>query len=188
MRSHDLGIEINSKYKKIIKVIWLISTVLFIISFINIKIFIFRLNSNLVSYILFLFSLILPMMLFDYDRDWLGMKIVYNISLIAIIPISFFCYLFFASECEYFEFLSPEKTHILVVEEKAFLFDGRSNFYEKKFGIFIKKLNCEITTDDGFRPFSNEAYEIEWIDENIVNVRYDFGNEGVWKNEIIKFE
>ena len=55
----------------------------------------------------------------------------------------------------------------------------------KKFGVFIKPLDIEINTDDGFRPFSTDSYEINWIDEDAVNVRYNYGNEDVWKSEII---
>lgn len=55
----------------------------------------------------------------------------------------------------------------------------------KRFGIFIKSLNKSISTDDGFRPFSNDQYRIEWIDDTTVKLEYDFGSNGIWKSETI---
>ncbi|MDU6294859.1 hypothetical protein [Clostridium celatum] len=115
-------------------------------------------------------------------------KLIYTITMVLIIAISMFIYMFLFSGNKYFTFKSPQRTNDLVIEEKSFLLSGISTFYEKKFGVFIKPLDIEINIDDGFRPFSTDSYEINWIDEDTVNVRYNYGNEDVWKSEVIKLK
>ena len=131
--------------------------------------------------------LILPMIFFDYVNKTL-IKVIYNLTIVVLIPIIIFGYIILYSEYRYFTFKSPNKLNTLVVEEKTFLLSGWSDVYEKKYGIFIKQIDGEISTDDGFRPFSNEAYKLQWIDENTVIVNYSFGSEGVWKSEVINFK
>ena len=79
-------------------------------------------------------------------------------------------------ERKYFYFNSPNNQYMLVVEEDSFLLSGWSNFYsKKKSSVFVKDLNCEINTDDGYRPFSDKNYHLKWLDENTVEVYYYFG-------------
>lgn len=59
---------------------------------------------------------------------------------------------------------------------------------KKIWGIFIKLLNKQITTEDRFRSFSNEYYKLNWIDKNRVKSDYYYGNDDVWKSETISFE
>ncbi|QYE99679.1 hypothetical protein KZ987_08745 [Paraclostridium sordellii] len=74
------------------------------------------------------------------------------------------------------------------MEEDSFLLIGRSNFYERKGLIFIKSLHQEITTDDGYKPFSRNDYKLKWLDNNSVEIIYGFGSMGVYNKEIIKFD
>lgn len=53
--------------------------------------------------------------------------------------------------------------------------------------MFIKTLKQQISTDDGYKPFSNNDYEIKWIDNNVVEITYGFGNANVYKKESVKF-
>ncbi|WP_460294095.1 hypothetical protein [Clostridium tertium] len=181
----------NIKSKSSIKKLWLGFLILFvIINFIHkslgYKMLIYKISPNFLNYILFLGLIICPMIFYNYKKDkgkWL--KVVYNSIITIIILVSMFFYLMFYSENKYFIFKSPNKTNTLVVEEKAFLLSGHSNFYERKFGLFIKALNKGVSTDDGFRPFSNNQYKITWVDNNSVKLEYDFGSSGIWKVEFI---
>ena len=186
--------EMKRESKFIIKKIWLISIIIFITviilsCFFKIKFFIFGINPNFLYYILFLISIICPIVFFCCEKeDMLLGKLIYTITMVLIIAISMFIYMFLFSGNKYFTFKSTQRTNDLVIEEKSFLLSGISTFYEKKFGVFIKPLDIEINIDDGFRPFSTDSYEINWIDEDTVNVRYNYGNEDVWKSEIIKLK
>ncbi|OOM77584.1 hypothetical protein CLPUN_22580 [Clostridium puniceum] len=66
----------------------------------------------------------------------------------------------FDSEKSYFYFEAPNKSHTLVIEESSFLLAGCSSFYEREGFIFIKDLKNSITTGDGYRPFSNNHYDL----------------------------
>ena len=164
----------DKNIKGIIKNIWIISIVLLLVNMfvlfqLGLKILILRISPNFINYILFLLVLICPIFFWNPIRKkvvWI--KISYNIIATIIILLSLLSYLFFYSEYKYFTFDSPCKNNTLIIEENSFLLSGNSNFYERKFGIFIKSLNKSISTDDGFRPFSNSKYRIEWVDDNTV--------------------
>lgn len=184
----------GKSFKLITKKIWLIVLGIFISTiilnyFFKVKFFVFEINPNFLVYILFLISIICPIIIFDYSKENMRVwKLIYTILAFLIIAISIFIYMLLFSENKYFTFNSLEKTNVLVVEEKSFLFSEISTFYEKKFGVFIKPLDIEIDTDDGFRPFSNEEYKIKWIDESTVIIKYYYGNSDVWKEEKISFK
>ena len=92
------------------------------------------------------------------------------------------------SDKDYFYFESPNKSYTLIVEENAFLLSGWSNFYEKKGIFFIKNIKKQITTDDGYKPFSDGNYDVNWINENSVKINYDYGTKyGDAKELIIRF-
>ena len=65
---------------------------------------------------------------------------------------------------------------------------GWSDVYEKKYGIFIKQIEGEISNDDGFRPFSSGAYTLQWKNDDTVIINYSFGSGDVWKTEEINFK
>lgn len=181
----------DKNIKLIIKKIWIIYIVLLVVNMfilfqLGLKILILRISPNFINYILLLLVLICPIFFWNPIRkNVVWIKISYNIIATVIILLSLLSYLFFSSEYRYFIFDSPCKNNTLIVEEDSFLLSGNSNFYERKFGIFIKSLNKSISTDDGFRPFSNDQYRIEWIDDTTVKLEYDFGSNGIWKSETI---
>lgn len=88
-----------------------------------------------------------------------------------------------ASDDKEFYFNSPNNKNALIVEECSFLLGGWSNFYEKKYVIFKKALTkgYDISTDDGYRPFSSNDYSIYWINENEVTINYGYGSNGIRK-------
>lgn len=178
--------------KKYLKYIWTIAlsleVILYLIFyFFRLKICLFNIGPNIIVLGLLMLILILPMMFFDYVNKTL-IKVIYNLTIVVLIPIIIFGYIMLYSEYRYFTFKSPNKLNTLVVEEKTFLLSGWSDVYEKKYGIFIKQIDGEISTDDGFRPFSNETYKLQWSNENTVIVNYSFGSEEVWKSEVINFK
>lgn len=184
----------NDKFNLILKRIWLAILLVFIvIIFIlnpkGIKILLFNISPNFINLVLFLGIIIYPIIFWiPKKREVKWLKIAYNIIAPIVIVFSIIIYLFFFSEIKYFNFKSPNGNRTLVVEEDSFLLSGRSYFYEKKFGIFIKFLNKEISTDDGFRPFSTNSYQLIWEDRDTAKIDYDFGSSGVWKSEIINFK
>ncbi len=175
--------------KRYLKYIWLIALGLEVIIYLifylfGLKIYLFNISPNFIFLGLLMLILILPMMFFDYVNKSL-LKIIYNVAVIIMIPIIILIYVGIYSGYKYFDFKSPNKSNTLVIEEKTFLLSGFSDFYEKKYGIFIKQIDSGISTDDGFRPFSNESYKLQWINEETVKISYAFGNGEVWKSKII---
>lgn len=184
----------NEKFRLIMKRIWLVILLVFIvIRFIlnpqGIKVLLFNISPNFINLVLFLGIIICPIIFWIPKRreiKWL--RIVYKIITSIILVFSLIIYLIFYSEIKYFNFKSSDGNRTLVVEEDSFLLAGRSRFYEKSFGIFIKSLDKEISTDDGFRPFSTNSYQLIWQDKDTVRIEYDFGNAGIWKTETINFK
>lgn len=111
------------------------------------------------------------------------------LSLIAIIVVLLIILLnvddFFEPNHRYFYFDSPHGETILVVEESSWLQGGWTNFYKELNHCFVRKLDSHITTDDGFRPFSNGRFEIIWINDSTIELSYYFGNNNIIKNEKI---
>lgn len=184
----------NEKFRLIMKRIWLVILLVFIvIRFIlnpqGIKVLLFNISPNFINLVLFLGIIICPIIFWiPKKREIKWLKIVYNIITSIILVFSLIIYLFFYSEIKYFNFKSSYGNRTLIVEEDSFLLSGRSHFYKKSFGIFIKSLNQEISTDDGFRPFSTNSYQLIWQDKDTVRIEYDFGNAGIWKTETINFK
>ena len=55
--------------------------------------------------------------------------------------------------------------------------------------IIIKDLKKQIMTDDDYTPFSCNDYELNWLDNNSVEIIYGFGNEyNTYKKELIRFD
>ncbi|WP_297713096.1 hypothetical protein [Clostridium sp.] len=178
--------------KKYLKYIWTIAlsleVILYLIFYLfRLKICLFNIGPNIIVLGLLMLILILPMMFFDYNNKTL-VKVIYNLAIVILTPMIIFGYIMLYSEYRYFTFKSPNKVNTLVVEEKTFLLSGWSDVYEKKYGIFIKQIEGEISNDDGFRPFSNEAYKLQWINENTVIINYSFGLGGGWESEVINFK
>lgn len=81
---------------------------------------------------------------------------------------------FFDTDKTIFEFHSPDSSHVIIVEEWAWLMGGEADVYQKTGGCFVTRLD-ELITDDGYRPFSKKDYSIEWSGKT-VHIEYGFGN------------
>ncbi|CAM2077050.1 MAG: hypothetical protein NSGCLCUN01_01238 [uncultured Clostridium sp.] len=178
--------------KKYLKYIWIIALSLEVILYLifhlfRLKICLFNIGPSIIVLGLLMLILILPIMFFDYVNKTL-IKVIYNLVVVILIPIIIFAYIMLYSEYRYFTFKSPNKSNTLVVEEKTFLLSGWSDVYEKKYGIFIKQIEGEISNDDGFRPFSSGAYTLQWKNDDTVIIGYSFGSGDVWKTEEINFK
>ena len=175
--------------KKILKYAWvgvviLLMVQVFIERYFHLKLIIFKLNSVFISLLLIISIIVLPMFIFHYNKYKI-IKIIYNIIGSILIVFMCFIYLFACSGNKYFQFKSPYDDKVLVVEETSFLLFGGSNFYQKKYIIFMESIGGSISTDDGYRPFSHNQYNIKWVDENTVEINYDFGSGGIWEKEVI---
>ncbi|WAG69692.1 hypothetical protein [Clostridium sp. CF011] len=182
-------IKIKSKFK----MVWSLSLVLLILQFLiehfwGLQLLILGLNANFIRLILSLNLLVSPIYFFNYNKYKLLKKIYGILSVICSIFIIFLYMLIFSTN-KYFYFQTPYKNSgkTLVAEETTCLMSGSSNFYEQKYVIFIKPLNESISTDDVVRPFSNDQYKIEWLDENRVQIDYIYNPRGIQKSDIISF-
>lgn len=151
---------------------------------------IFNLNGDFIRLILFLILIFLPVSKIKNNRykEEKIARAVYTTMAIIVTTFTIFFYMLLFSGNKYFYFHNPNKTRTLVAEETSFLLSGTTNFYERKYGIFIKYTGHSIGTDDGYRPFSNNEYGIVWKDNSIARVNYDFGNAGIWKSEVVKLK
>lgn len=99
----------------------------------------------------------------------LGMRlIVIGIGLFFILIISS-SNLF--AEIKYTTFSSPDQSEKFVVIEK-----GYAMLYQiSDSGLFMTALT-KFDTDRGYKPFSEEAYELEWVSPNklIIDYAYDY--------------
>ena len=117
------------------------------------------------------------------SKKWNKILIVLATGLILLIYSSI--NLFFQSDSKYFYFKSPNGANTLVVEENSWLLAGWSNLYIKKNFLFVKGIDTKILTDDGYRSFSNNSYNLSWINENKLSITYKFGNGEHIETEII---
>lgn len=119
-------------------------------------------------------------------------KIKFKIIVICIAGITILAthalYEFGRTYPKYFYFSSPDDVNILIIEEDSWLLGGSSNFYIKENTLFVRKLKQNISTDDGYKPFSYGDYEISWIDSNTARLSYGFGQSNIVKTEIIKLK
>lgn len=181
----------KNKKSLIIKKIWIISLVLLVLqwsieNFMGLELLIFGLNSNVVRAVLAIILLLTPIYIIGSKKNKILTGVYSIFAVIAIVTMVI--YGVFSMEDKYYYLHSADNKRTLVVEEISVLSYGQSNFYEKKYGIFIKSLNNVITTDNGYRPFSNKEYKVNWVDENTLQIDYDYDSKGVWKSEIIKLK
>ncbi len=86
----------------------------------------------------------------------------------------------------YFEYTSDDKKHDIVVNECAFLLAGYGDIYEKT-SFFTMKRVGRYTTDDGFCPFSNNAFYFVWNEKDF-ELHHAFFDKDDEKYEIVKME
>ncbi|WP_312640350.1 hypothetical protein [Hydrogenoanaerobacterium sp.] len=84
-----------------------------------------------------------------------GLLIVCNAALLLI-----------NNDCAEYYFTSPQKTNTLVIREKsALISSGWADVYSREFGIFKRKLDYKVGTDDSYQPFAHGQYRLEWTGE-----------------------
>ncbi len=88
-------------------------------------------------------------------------------------------------EYEYFQVLSDDGKHEIIIKEGSFLLLGAGSFYEKTSPVTMVKLG-DYSTDDGYRPFTDNRYEIEWYEDGF-EVSYSFMGGGVTKKETVQY-
>ncbi len=108
------------------------------------------------------------------SKKWKKALIVFATGLILLIYTFF--YQLSQSDSKYFYFNSPNGVNTLVVEENSWLLAGWSDFYIKKNLLFVKVIDNKITTDDGYRPFTNGDYKLSWINEDKIKITYGVGD------------
>ena len=99
--------------------------------------------------------------------------VLFVIICIVVIYYMLFSYAF-SPENTYFEYTSDDQQHTIVVNEMSFLLGGWGYIYEKTSFCTMKKVG-EYSTDDGFRPFTVDAFYFVW-NESDFELHYYFGN------------
>jgi len=150
------------------------------------NLFIFSINQTTINFILNVLIIISIAWGFNL-KDKKAVRIFLKFIAMIFIALLALIWIFFNSEKRYFYFTSPDGSNTLVVEEKSFLLAGGSSFYQRNNHILVNELNEFITTDDGYRPFSDNHYEVKWLDNKTVELHYDYGSgEAAYHIKVIK--
>jgi hypothetical protein len=115
---------------------------------------------------------------------------LFNLLIVGIIVIELLLVLYIQlfvviHDNKYFKLVSDDSKHTVIVEEQSFLLAGYGNFYERKNFLFVKKIGSYLT-DDGYRPFSDNRYSVEWLEDG-AKITYGFGSGGVEKLETLYY-
>lgn len=101
-----------------------------------------------------------------------------------VLAVLFVClWVGFITEPRYYVYHSPNQQDTIVIKEEAFLLAGYGSMYVKENAFFMKRVEG-YSTDDGYRPFQNDDYQLEW-GEDEVTVTYGFGSMGIQKEIVI---
>ena len=124
---------------------------------------------------LYVLSLVIGVAVFLYkniSRKILATLLIIAVALAALwyLAIS----LMFASPDTYFEYTSPDNEHQIVARDMSFLLSGGGIIYEKTSFCTLKRVGG-YTTDDGFCPFTHDAFYFVW-NENDFELHYDYFN------------
>lgn len=92
------------------------------------------------------------------------------IALAVIISVSSLVYCIMVdfselSDSKYYEYTSDDKSHHIVVNEWSWLLAGGGRIYEKTSFCTMKKVG-DYSTDDGFRPLSEDTFYFVWNEDN----------------------
>ena len=147
-----------------------------------------NINQNTIGFGLRVLSVILLCIwvLLMFSRKW--KKVLAVVMSGVILFVCTFYYTFSQCDPKYFYFNSPNGVDTIVVEEESWLLGGWSNFYLRKNLFFIKDLKQSISTDDGYRPFTNGDYNMLWVDSNSVEISYGYGQDNIINKDIIKLK
>lgn len=167
----------------------LIRTMLYILkNHYNIYFLCGNLNENKIEFISSAIIVILATAIALLFADKLLKRVLLIVLEIFILLVLAFFYDFQSKQEKYFSFKSPNNEIVLIVEENCWLLGGWSNFYIKENPMFVKKLKTYVTTDDGYRPFTNGDYEVLWLDEKSLKLTYGFGEGNKERTEIFQLE
>lgn len=92
----------------------------------------------------------------------------------------------FTMDATYFEYTSDDKKHNIVVNEGSFLLSGYGDIYEKTSFCTMKKVG-DYTTDDGFRPFTEDAFYFVW-NENDFELHHSFFGSKSEEYRVVKMK
>lgn len=93
---------------------------------------------------------------------------------------------FFSMNGTYFEYVSDDKKHDIVVNECSFILSGYGDIYEKTSFCTMKRLGG-YTTDDGFCPFTNDEFFFVW-NENDFELHHAFYGAPDEEYKIVKMK
>lgn len=146
----------------------------------NIYLHIFGCGTQIIMPIIFLafaVSLISGVVLFIY-KNTKYKKLVSFITAVfsTIIVLIFIFAVALSTEDKFFEFSSDDGKHQIVVKEQAVLLAGFGRVYEKTSFFTMSEIGS-YTTDDGYRPFSDNYFDFAWYDDHFV-LHYNYnGND-----------
>lgn len=116
------------------------------------------------------------------------LKILVILLTVILAVVAYFYILFsffFTPVNTYFEFTSDDQQHTIVVNEMSWLLAGGGDLYEKTSFCTMKKVGT-YATDDGFCPFTNNAFYFVW-NENNFELHYHVGNASGYRVEIMEY-
>lgn len=143
-------------------------------------------NDEIQQYLLYTVIITLGVFLGTTLEGKVTKVVIAIVCVFSVLLISIFSGGLWEADKSYFEYKSPYNKTI-IVEECSLLLGGWSNVYQKINSNIICRLNGNISTDDGYRPFSNNDFNLEWS-INSVNITYGFGSGNVRKSEVIKLK
>lgn len=111
---------------------------------------------------------------------WLSIVISFLVLLYMLIDYSF------SPSSKYFEYTSDDQKHHIVVNERSFLLGGWGDIYEKNSFCTMKRVGG-YSTDDGFCPFSNDAFYFVW-GENDFELHHSFFGNKSEEYRVVKME
>ncbi|MBK3497077.1 hypothetical protein JFL43_19995 [Viridibacillus sp. YIM B01967] len=118
--------------------------------------------------LLIFFTFLSGIYLIHYKFNDKGLTII-AIGISSFISVFVLLYGLMTLEAKYTKFSSPNKQENFVVIET-----GHGEVYQLlNTGLFMTHLT-DIRTDDGFKPFSDGAYQLEWKKTNELLVKYVF--------------
>jgi energy-coupling factor transporter transmembrane protein EcfT len=86
-----------------------------------------------------------------------------------------------------YEFSSPDKKTVIMIENEEFLGHWNTRVYVKKGSYFKKRIDDNIISDDGSFHISRNEYYLKWIDNNTFKMHYrDCYIEKPWADVEIK--
>ena len=182
---------------KFSKVTFIISGILFCIYLLirilikfNIYIYLFKIGVEVIIPIIIILVVALligAIAVLFYKNTKLKTLVVLTTTIFSFLILSYLSIFFLLTMyATYFEYTSDDKKHNIVVNEGSFLLSGYGDIYEKTSFCTMQKVGG-YTTDDGFRPFSNDAFYFVW-NENDFELYHSFFGSKSEEYRVVKME